>query len=120
MEVPKPSGRKMLRGRIWRHSFASSLFCIPEKEGHTILLNFGKPPPRKLDDKKKINGHKFFTILGYLHCCSMENQPVGDDYDPKYKVKETKEYLEEQYNRLYIPGQQLSLDKTLIRAFGRI
>jgi hypothetical protein len=50
----------------------------------------------------------------------MENQPLGDNYDPTYKVKEMKEYLEDQYNRLYIPGQQLSLDKTLIRTFGRI
>jgi hypothetical protein len=64
--------------------------------------------------KKIMSGRKFFMILWYLHCCSMENQPVGDNYDPTYKVKEMKEYLEDQYNRLYIPGQQLSLDKTLI------
>jgi hypothetical protein len=50
----------------------------------------------------------------------MENQLVEDNYDPTYKVKEMKEYLEDQYNRLYIPGQQLSLDKTLIWAFGRL
>jgi hypothetical protein len=31
-----------------------------------------------------------------------------------------KEYLEDQYNQLFIPGQQLSLGKTLIWAFGRI
>jgi hypothetical protein len=67
-----------------------------------------------------MSGRKFFTILWYLHFCSMENQPVGDNYDPTYKVKEIKDYLEDQYNRLFIPGQQLSLDETLIWAFGRI
>ena len=50
----------------------------------------------------------------------MEPQPVGEDYDPAYKVAEMKNYLENRYNVLFIPGQQLSLDETLIRAFGRI
>jgi hypothetical protein len=70
--------------------------------------------------KKRMSGHKFFTILWYLHCCSMENQLVGDNYGPTYKVKEMKEYLEGQYNRLYIPDQQLLLEETLIWALGRI
>jgi hypothetical protein len=70
--------------------------------------------------KKVMTGRKFFTILRYLHCCSIENQPTGDDYDPCYKVAEVRDYLEDRYNRLFIPGQQLSLDETLIRAFGRI
>jgi hypothetical protein len=48
----------------------------------------------------------------------MELQPVGEDYDPAYKVSEMKDYLESQYNVLFIPGQQLSLDETLIWAFG--
>ena len=50
----------------------------------------------------------------------MEPQPVGEDYDPAYKVAEMKNYLENRYNVLFIPGQQLSLDETLIRGFGRI
>jgi DNA polymerase III epsilon subunit-like protein len=69
---------------------------------------------------KTMTGRKFFTILWYLHCCSMDNQPVGNDYNPTYKVKEIQDYLEDRYNRLFIPGQQLSLDETLIWAFGRI
>jgi hypothetical protein len=70
--------------------------------------------------KKIMSGRKFFTMLRYLHCCSMDSVPVGDDYDPTYKVKEMKDYLEDCYNQLFIPGQQMSLDETLIRAFGRI
>jgi hypothetical protein len=50
----------------------------------------------------------------------MEPQLVGEDYDLAYKVSEMKDYLENQYNVLFIPGQQLSLDETLIQAFGRI
>jgi hypothetical protein len=45
--------------------------------------------------KKIMSGRNFFTMLRYLHCCSMDNVPVGDDYDPTYKVKETKDYLED-------------------------
>jgi hypothetical protein len=67
--------------------------------------------------KKIMSGRKFFTMLRYLHCCSMVNVPVGDNYDPTYKVNKIKDYLEDRYN---IPGQQLLLDETLIRAFGRI
>jgi Transposase IS4 len=50
----------------------------------------------------------------------MEPQPVGEDYDLVYKVSKMRNYLENWFNVLFIPGQQLSLDETLIRAFGRI
>ena len=71
--------------------------------------------------KKVMSGRKFFTILRYLHCCSVENRdPSAPDYDPSYKVTEMKEDLEKRYKALFVPSQQLSLDETLIRAFGRI
>ena len=70
--------------------------------------------------KKITSGRKFLTMLRYLHCCSMEDQPTGEDYDPSYKVAELKEYLEKRYERLFHPFQQLSLDETLIRSFGRM
>ena len=70
--------------------------------------------------KKIMSGRKFFTILWYLHCCPANGQPTGEDYDPAYKVAELRDYLEERYTRLFVPGQQLSLDETLIQAFGRI
>ena len=47
-------------------------------------------------------------------------QPPGGDYDPAYKIAEVKDYLEDRYSRLFVPGQQLSLDETLICAFGQI
>ena len=71
--------------------------------------------------KKIMSGRKFFTILRFLHCCPAVNQdPSAETYDPAYKVAELRDYLEDRYQRLFIPGQQLSLDETLIRAFGRI
>lgn len=70
--------------------------------------------------KKIMSGRRFFTMLRYLHCCSMEPPPVGSEYDPSYKIFEVQQYLEERFNRLYIPGEHLSLDETLIRAFGRM
>jgi hypothetical protein len=70
--------------------------------------------------KKIMTGCKFFTILWYLHCCSVDNQPVGNNYNPTYKVKEIQDYLDDRYNQCFIPGQQLSLDETLIQTFGQI
>jgi Transposase IS4 len=71
--------------------------------------------------KKVMSGRKFFCILRYLHCCPVENQDhSADDYDPSYKIAEVRDYLENRYLKLFVPGQQLSLDETLIRAFGRI
>ena len=71
-----------------------------------------------------MSGKKFLTILRYLHVCSLEEQRKQDtssaNYDPIYKVKEMMDYLEERYKRLFVPGRNLSLDETLIRAFGRI
>ncbi len=69
-----------------------------------------------------MTGRKFHTLLRFIHVCSLENQPERTDqsYDPSYKVKEVSEYLESHYERLFVPGRNLSLDETLIRAFGRI
>ena len=73
-----------------------------------------------LPAKKIMSGRKFFTILRNLHCCSVHTQPSGEDYDPAYKVAEFRDMLQEKYSKLFVPGQQLSLDETLVRAFGRM
>ena len=71
--------------------------------------------------KKVMSGQQFFNILRYLHCCPVANQDhTADNYDPAYKIAEVRDYLEARYIRLFVPGQQLSLDETLVRAFGRI
>jgi hypothetical protein len=72
--------------------------------------------------KRVMSGRQFFTILRYLHCCSARRNynPSDPDYDPSYKVSKIRDYLEERFLALFVPGQQLSLDETLIRAFGRI
>ena len=66
--------------------------------------------------KNIMSGRKFFTILRFLHCCPAINQdPSSATYDPAYKVAELRDYLEDRSQRLFVPGQQLSLDETLIR-----
>ena len=69
-----------------------------------------------------MSGRKFQTILSYLHVCDLHKQPLKTDpnYDPAYKVSGLQQLLEDRYKRLFIPGKNLSLDETLIRAFGRI
>jgi Transposase IS4 len=37
-----------------------------------------------------------------------------------YKVKESMDFLEMRFNKVFIPGKHLSLDESLIRAFGQI
>lgn len=84
---------------------------------------FSKDPVRENAVMKKITtGRQFHKMMRYLHLCSLENQPQWNDpqYTPLYKVKEVLEYLEKRYETLYVPGQRLSLDESLIRAFGRI
>jgi hypothetical protein len=72
--------------------------------------------------KKIMSGRKFGMILRYLHCCSPTETGVtaDGDYDPSYKVGELMKALEVRWNILFIPFQQLSLDETLLRAFGRM
>ena len=71
--------------------------------------------------KRIMTGRQFHLILRYLHCCPAVNQdPSAADYDPGYKIAELQESLECRYLAMFVPGQQLSLDETLIRAFGRI
>jgi hypothetical protein len=70
-----------------------------------------------------MSGRKFALILRYLHCCDpKESGDVGVDgeYDPSYKVAELSKALEARWNFLFVPYQELSLDETLVRAFGRI
>ena len=69
-------------------------------------------------------GRKIHQILRYLHVYSLYEQrrqnESGSNYDLVYKVKEMMDYLEERYIKLFIPGHNLSLNETLIRAFDRI
>jgi hypothetical protein len=97
--------------------FVSAIQKRKDKPSNWLLENCLLESPTI---KKIMTGCKFFTILCYLHCCSMDNQPVGNYYNPTYKVKEIQDYLEDRYKRLFLPGQQLSLDETLIWAFGQL
>jgi hypothetical protein len=72
--------------------------------------------------KRIMNKKEFQNILRFLHCCPINagGDPQSLNYDPSYKIKEVKETLEKHFKNSYIPGSALSLDETLIRAFGRI
>jgi DNA polymerase III subunit epsilon len=72
--------------------------------------------------KRIMSGRKFLMILRFLHVCSLVNQPLPSDpgYSPIYKIKEFQDYLETRFTSSFIPGQYLSLDESLVRAFGRI
>ena len=69
--------------------------------------------------KRIMSGKKFTRMLRYLHVCDLHGDP-RDTYDPTYKVSELLNYLKYRFERLFVPGRQLSLDETLIRSFGRI
>ncbi len=72
--------------------------------------------------KRIMNGKEFQNILRFLHCCPLTAgvEPQSQEYDPAYKIQEIKDILEKHFDRSYTPGAALSLDETLIRAFGRI
>ena len=54
-----------------------------------------------------------------LHCCPRE-PPMTAEYNPAYKIQEILDILQKKYDWLFVPGQQLSLDESLVCAFGRI
>ena len=70
--------------------------------------------------KRIMSGRMFSKMLQYLHVCSNSAVHTVEDYDPAYKVVELRDYLQQRFTRLFEPGQQLSLDETLIRTFGRV
>lgn len=72
--------------------------------------------------KRIMSGRKFQRIMRYLHVLSIVNQPHmnSPEYSPLYKVQELMDQLIGRFKQLFVPGQALSLDESLIRAFGRI
>lgn len=60
---------------------------------------------------------RFMQILSALHVCDLDSQPERDseDFTPLYKVQEYFSVLFQQGRKLYAPGQQLSLEETLVR-----
>ena len=71
---------------------------------------------RRLMKKKR-----FLQILKGLSISSLNN-PRGHEpgYHPNMKVLEFKSLLEKRFRALYEPGRNLSVDETLLRAYGRI
>ena len=69
--------------------------------------------------KHIMSGKKFTRMMRYLHVCALHGDPT-DEYNPTYKVSELLNYLEYRFEKLFVPGRQLSLDETLIQSFGRI
>lgn len=100
--------------------FFSVLFLMSIQKRKDKPSNwFSSDPILECPQAKKImSGKKFSRMLRYIHCCSVE--PPAGDYDPVYKVKEVMDYVIKRSNKLFNPGECLSLDETLIRSFGRI
>jgi hypothetical protein len=61
-------------------------------------------------------------MLRYLHCCDPNDTGIQEngEYDPSYKVSGLMKALEQRWTTLFVPYQELSLDETLLRSFGRI
>jgi DNA polymerase III epsilon subunit-like protein len=72
--------------------------------------------------KKIMSGKKFHMMLQYLHVCDMNAQPSvhSPSYSPLFKVQELMDYIVHRSKLAFEAGPSLSLDESLIRAFGRI
>jgi hypothetical protein len=70
--------------------------------------------------KRVTTGRKFGKMLQNLHCCDPNEDGKNNDgeYDPSSKIMDLKSELEKRWTTIFIPGQQLSLDETLLWAFG--
>ena len=72
--------------------------------------------------KRIMSKRKFLRILRYLHVSSLEKNICqnNESYNPMVKVEELMDKLQDRFSKMFIPGQALSLDETLLRAFGHI
>ena len=70
--------------------------------------------------KRIMTKRKFLKILRYLHVCKLEEAPGNSPYNPMVKIQELMDKLMLRFGKMFVPGQALSLDETLVRAFGRI
>ena len=65
--------------------------------------------------KRIMSGRKFLMILRGLHV-----EEILEENNPNNKIGKFAELLEENFMDNFEPGGTLSLDETLLRAFGRI
>jgi hypothetical protein len=72
--------------------------------------------------KRVTTGRKFGKMLRYLQCCDPDEDGKNDkgEYDPSYKIMDLQNELEKRWTTIFVPGQQLSLDETLLRAFSHM
>jgi hypothetical protein len=101
--------------------FIAVLFLMSIQKRKDIPSNwFSSDPYLESPQAKRImSGKKFSRMLRYIHCCSLD--PPPGPYDPVHKVKDVMDYILKRSKKLFSPGEEcLSLDETLIRAFGRI
>ncbi len=103
--------------------FISILFISAIQKRKDKISNWWSDDPllENVVAKRIMTGRHFHQMLRFLHCCPI-NDPTRNNnvYDPAYKIKEIMDLLESRYKKLFIPGENLSLDESLIRAFGRI
>ena len=73
-------------------------------------------------EKKVMIGNKFHRVLPYLHMFYLSDQPWphDDNYSPTYNIQEFQVALEKIFNKLFIPGENLSLHESLIHQFVSI
>lgn len=72
--------------------------------------------------RQAMSAKTFFRILGGLHVCDKDKQPLpgAEGYSPGYKVQEFFTALFSRMRELFVPHRTLSLDETLLRSFNRV
>ena len=103
--------------------FVSVLFIAAVKQRRDGPMQWFSTNPLLGDEciRRLMDRKRFIEIIKGLHISSMNNaQGHEAGYSPMLKVGEFKEALELRFRSLYEPGRNLSVDETLLRAYGRI
>jgi Transposase IS4 len=104
--------------------FICVLFVSSIQKRKDKVANWWSDNPLKENPvvKQIMTGRQFSHVLRFLHVADVCNQPSkdADDYNPAYKVQEFMDLLEARFSAYYTPSQNLSLDESIIRAFGFI
>ncbi|XP_071490890.1 piggyBac transposable element-derived protein 4-like [Diadema antillarum] len=71
---------------------------------------------------KSITRDRFKDILRYLHFCNNDARPARDDNnrDPLFKIRKYYAKVTAAFQRVFTPGEFVSVDEGMIRFFGRL
>lgn len=104
-----------MNARFFEFHVSSIYYFSPASKGCTICLWSSGPYTEPPIIKRAMSGCCFLQIVRYLHVLEYV-VPEESRSNRMFKVRDILEELERRFSNMFIQGQTLSLDETLVRA----